>query len=114
MRTVWDWGCCGSDGFVLRFAGGAAASRTDEVVSRARRAGRGCICGATRSAACAALVERHGAGDLLSEFPKVQSRELSRAFPEFYNESAHNMFLDAGTAQGLPGLLILMAAVAFG
>ncbi len=44
------------------------------------------------------------------EFPQVQSRDLSRAFPEFYHESAHNAFLDAGTAQGLPGILILLAA----
>jgi O-antigen ligase len=48
------------------------------------------------------------------EFPKVQSRDLSRAFPEFYHESAHNMFLDAGTAQGLPGLLILLATTVLG
>lgn len=48
------------------------------------------------------------------EFPKVQSRELSRAFPEFYHESAHNIFLDAATAQGIPGLLILVAAAAIG
>jgi O-antigen ligase len=44
------------------------------------------------------------------EFPQVQSRDLSRAFPEFYHESAHNIFLDAGTSQGVPGLLILLAA----
>jgi len=45
------------------------------------------------------------------EFPRVQSRDLSRAFPEFYHESAHNMFLDTATAQGLPGLLALLFAV---
>jgi hypothetical protein len=65
------------------------------------------------------LVARHwlkGAGleNFSVMFPQVQSRELSRAFPEFYHESAHNMFLDVGTAQGLPGVLILAAAVVFG
>jgi O-antigen ligase len=48
------------------------------------------------------------------EFPQVQSADLSRAFPESYHESAHNMFLDAGTAQGLPGLIILAACVLLG
>jgi hypothetical protein len=65
------------------------------------------------------LVGRHwtaGTGpDTFSvEFAKVQSPDLSRAFPEFYHESAHNMFLDAATAQGLPGLLILVAAAVMG
>src|SRR4029077_15741286 len=64
------------------------------------------------------LIGRHwlaGAGPetFSVEFPKVQSEDLSRAFPEFYHESAHNIFLDAGTAQGLPGLLILLAATVF-
>ncbi|HEY3839894.1 MAG TPA: O-antigen ligase family protein [Bryobacteraceae bacterium] len=48
------------------------------------------------------------------EFPQVQSADLSRAFPEFYHESAHNMFLDAATAQGLPGLLVLAACAGLG
>ena len=47
-------------------------------------------------------------------FPLVQSRELARAYPEFYQESAHNMLLDAGVSQGIPGLLLLIAAAAVG
>jgi O-Antigen ligase len=65
------------------------------------------------------LVARHwlvgsGPETFSVEFPLVQSPDLSRAFPEFYHESAHNIFLDAGTAQGLPGFLILLCAVALG
>jgi len=41
------------------------------------------------------------------EFPRFQSVELARAYPDFYHESPHNMFLDALTAQGAPGLLTL-------
>ena len=44
-----------------------------------------------------------------SEFPRYQSAELARAYPDFYHESPHNVFLDALTSQGLPGLLILAA-----
>jgi tetratricopeptide (TPR) repeat protein len=46
-------------------------------------------------------------------FPQAQSPDLSRAFPEFYHESAHNIFLDAGESEGLPGLLFLLAAVVY-
>jgi hypothetical protein len=33
---------------------------------------------------------------------------LAQEFPDFYHESPHNIFLDALTAQGLPGLSILL------
>ena len=41
------------------------------------------------------------------EFPRYQSVDLSRAYPDFYHESPHNIFLDALVAQGIPGLAIL-------
>jgi O-antigen ligase len=41
------------------------------------------------------------------EFPRYQSVELSRAYPGFYHESPHNMFLDALVSDGIPGLGIL-------
>jgi O-antigen ligase len=40
-------------------------------------------------------------------FPRYESVELARAYPDFYHESPHNMFLDALTAQGVVGLLPL-------
>jgi tetratricopeptide (TPR) repeat protein len=49
-----------------------------------------------------------------SAFPQVQSAALSRAYPAFYHESAHNIFLDALTAQGAPGLLLLLALTGLG
>ena len=42
-----------------------------------------------------------------SQFPQFQSVELARAYPDFYHESPHNVFLDAVTSQGLPGFVIL-------
>jgi putative inorganic carbon (HCO3(-)) transporter len=47
------------------------------------------------------------------EFPRYQSVELSRAYPDFYHESPHNIFLDAFVAQGIPGLAILLGFAAF-
>jgi O-antigen ligase len=49
------------------------------------------------------------------EFPRYQSVELSQAYPDFYHESPHNIFLDALVSDGIPGLVILagFAAVAW-
>jgi O-antigen ligase len=48
------------------------------------------------------------------EFRKVQSAELSRAYPDFYNETPHNAFIDAACTQGIPGLLILAGVFVLG
>jgi O-antigen ligase len=47
------------------------------------------------------------------EFSQFESQELARAFPNFYHESPHNIFLDALTTQGLFGLLVLLAICMF-
>lgn len=44
-----------------------------------------------------------------TEFPRFESAELAKAYPDFYHESPHNMFLDALTTQGVGGLLALAA-----
>ena len=48
------------------------------------------------------------------EFRKIQSAKLSRAYPDYYNETPHNAFLDAACAQGIPGFLILAGLFALG
>ena len=49
-----------------------------------------------------------------TEFPRYQSLELVRAFPNFYHESPHNVLLDMLTGSGLIGLFafILVFGVA--
>ncbi len=49
-----------------------------------------------------------------AEFPRYQSVELARLFPEFYHESPHNTGLDALTSEGIPGLLIALGWVVLG
>ena len=49
-----------------------------------------------------------------AEFPHYQSEQLARAYPDFYHESPHNIFLDALTAEGVPGLLLLLAVASAG
>ena len=47
-------------------------------------------------------------------FPRYQSADLARAYPGFYQESPHNIFIDALVCQGLPGLAILIGLTALG
>ncbi len=44
-----------------------------------------------------------------AEFPNYESLQLARSYPDFAHESPHNILIDALVAQGLPGLLILLA-----
>ena len=47
-------------------------------------------------------------------FPHYESAELARAYPDFAHESPHNIFLDAFVAQGVVGLVLLIAACVVG
>jgi O-antigen ligase len=47
-------------------------------------------------------------------FPRYQSRELAQAYPALFQESPHNIFIDALAGQGLPGIAILMGLTALG
>lgn len=44
-----------------------------------------------------------------TDFPPFQSKRLARAYPDNYEESAHNILLDALTAQGALGVILLTA-----
>jgi O-antigen ligase len=43
-----------------------------------------------------------------TEFPRYESADLARSYPDFYHESPHNIFLDAFTTRGAAGLLLLL------
>jgi O-antigen ligase len=49
-----------------------------------------------------------------TEFPQFESLELARAYPDFYHESPHNIFLDALTTEGALGLLTLFGVCILG
>lgn len=44
-----------------------------------------------------------------TEFAHFQSLELSRAFPDFYHESPHNIFVDELVSKGIVGAMTLLA-----
>ena len=48
-----------------------------------------------------------------ANFPQYQSLELARAFPDFYHESPHNIFLEELTEQGVVGLVLFLAWTGF-
>jgi putative inorganic carbon (HCO3(-)) transporter len=56
----------------------------------------------------------YGPETFTAEFPRFESLELARAYPDFVHESPHNILLDAAVAQGLPGLIILCGLLALG
>jgi hypothetical protein len=60
------------------------------------------------------LATGFGPDTFVAEFPQFQSAELARAYPDFYHESPHNMFLDALTGQGAGGLVLLAIWIAIG
>ncbi len=43
-----------------------------------------------------------------TEFPRYESADLARSYPDFYHESPHNIFLDALTTRGAASLLLLL------
>jgi O-antigen ligase len=56
----------------------------------------------------------YGPETFIREFPPQESLDLARAYPDFLHESPHDIFLDALIAQGIPGLLVLVAFCAWG
>jgi O-antigen ligase len=48
------------------------------------------------------------------DFARFESIDLARAYPDFYHESPHNIFLDAFTGQGIAGLIVLVALCGLG
>jgi O-antigen ligase len=56
----------------------------------------------------------YGPETFTAQFPRYQSPELERAYPDFAHESPHNIFLDALVAQGIPGVLALVGLCGLG
>jgi O-antigen ligase len=55
-----------------------------------------------------------GSDTFVAEFPQYESAELARAYPDFYHESPHNIFLDALSGQGAGGVVLLAIWIVIG
>jgi O-antigen ligase len=53
----------------------------------------------------------YGPEAFTTEFPRHESLDLARAYPDFYHESPHNIFLDAFIAGGLPCAMALIGCI---
>ena len=60
------------------------------------------------------LAAGYGPEVFTGEFPRFESVELARRYPDFSHESPHNIFVDALVSQGLPGVLVLVALCGMG
>jgi O-antigen ligase len=59
-------------------------------------------------------IQGFGPETFVTEFPRFESVELARAYPDFYHESTHNIFLDPLTSRGVIGLLPFVALCGLG
>jgi O-antigen ligase len=56
----------------------------------------------------------YGPDTYIGVFARTQSADLGKAYPDFYHESPHNIFIDALVSQGASGPLLLLALCAVG
>jgi hypothetical protein len=56
----------------------------------------------------------YGPETFIASFALHQSADLGRAYPDFYHESPHNIFLDVLVSQGVAGPILLLAFAASG
>jgi O-antigen ligase len=56
----------------------------------------------------------YGPETFIATFARHQSADLGRAYPDFYHESPHNIFLDALVSQGVAGPILLLALAVSG
>ena len=59
-------------------------------------------------------IQGFGPETFVTEFPRFESVELARAYPDFYHESTHNIFLDPLTSRGVIGFLPFVALCGLG
>ncbi len=97
----------GIGGFYLSPAGQRLRARTRWYVEDPRGGARLWLWRDSARMGVERMAFGYGPETFTTEFPHFQSLDLARAYPDFYHESPHNIFLDAFTAQGLPGVLVL-------
>ena len=49
-----------------------------------------------------------------SNYPRFESEETARTYPDMYQESPHNVYLDALTGQGVSGLAVMLGLTVWG
>ncbi|HTS46379.1 MAG TPA: O-antigen ligase family protein [Bryobacteraceae bacterium] len=100
--------------FFFSPAGGKLRARLHWSLEDARGGARLLLWKDSLGMAAARPLSGFGPETFATEFPRFESVELARAFPDFYHESPHNMFLDALTSRGALGFLVLLGFCGLG
>jgi hypothetical protein len=91
-------------GFYFSPAGQKLRSRTRWFIEDARGGPRFLLWRDSLSMAAVRPITGWGLETFSAEFPRFQSQELARAYPDFYYESPHNILIDAFVSTGIAGL----------
>ena len=101
-------------GFYFSPAGRMLRSRTEWFVEDPLGGGRPLLWRDSVRMAAARWAVGFGPETFSIHFPRYQSEELAKAYPDYYQESPHNIFLDALCGQGAPGVVILAGVTLLG
>jgi len=104
----------GLAGFYFSSAGEMLRSRTRWFVEDPKGGGRLLLWRDSLRMCAVRLPAGFGPETFSIHFPRYQSVDLAQEYPGFYQESPHNIFIDALASQGLPGLAILTGLVVLG
>jgi tetratricopeptide (TPR) repeat protein len=101
-------------GFYFSPAGRMLRSRTQWFVEDPLGGGRPLLWRDSIRMAAARWAVGFGPETFSIHFPPYQSEELAKAYPDYYQESPHNIFIDALAGQGAPGIVILAGVTLLG
>ena len=100
--------------FYLSPAGEKLRARVHWALTEPAGGARALLWRDTLRMAASRLPAGYGPETFIASFALHQSADLARAYPDFYHESPHNIFLDALVSQGAGGPLLLLALAASG
>ena len=101
-------------GFYFSPAGQMLRSRTQWFVEDPLGGGRPMLWRDSIRMAAARWAVGFGPETFPIHFPRYQSEELAKAYPDYYQESPHNIFIDALAGQGAPGAVALAGITLLG
>jgi O-antigen ligase len=101
-------------GFYLSPAGQLLRSRTRWFIEDPLGGGRTLLWRDSVRMAAARWPVGFGPETFSTQFPPYQSAQLARAYPDYYQESPHNIFIDALAGQGVLGFVALLGLATLG
>ena len=101
-------------GFYISPAGQKLRSRTRWYIEDSRGGARLLLWRDSLRMAAARPLIGWGPETFTTEFPRIESKELARAYPDFHYESPHNILIDSFVSAGIVGLAGMIALLGIG